>query len=91
VAFTPEAETCSRLALVWGVHPFQIKFGGHTDEMICRGEAELIQSGLASWGDTLVIVSGTKVGMRGATNMMKIDWIGSDECRLYLDEKKGET
>jgi pyruvate kinase len=87
VAFTPDAETYRRLALVWGVQPFQIEFGGHTDEMICRGEAELIEHGIANWGDTLVIVSGTKVGMRGATNMMKIDWIGSDECRLYLDEK----
>jgi pyruvate kinase len=84
VAFTPVERTVRRLALVWGVKPFHIAFGGHTDEMICRGEAALLDQGLASWGDKVVIVSGTRVGMRGATNMMKIDWIGSEECRVYL-------
>ena len=72
---------------MWGVTPLHIKFGEHTDEMICRGEAALIESGKAEWGDTVIIVSGTKVGMRGATNMMKIDWIGSEECRIYLTTK----
>ncbi len=88
VAFTPLIKTCRRLALVWGVQAFQIEYGGHTDEMICRGESELITRGLANWGDTVVIVSGTKVGMRGATNMMKIDWLGSEECRIKLEEGK---
>ena len=90
VAFTPLEKTCRRLALVWGVHPCKIEYGGHTDEMICRGESELIERGLANWGDTVMIVSGTKVGMRGATNMMKIDWLGSEECKLTLKEKKDE-
>ena len=87
VAFTPLEETKRRLSLVWGVQPFCIEFGGHTDEMICRGEAALLNNGLAELGDTIVVVSGTKVGMRGATNMMKIDMIGNEECKLYL---KGE-
>ena len=84
VAFTPLEETKRRLSLIWGVQPFCIEFGGHTDEMICRGEAALLNNGLAELGDTIVVVSGTKVGMRGATNMMKIDKIGSEECKLYL-------
>ena len=84
VAFTPLEETKRRLPLVWGVQPFCIECGGHTDEMICRGEAALLNNGLAELGDTIVVVSGTKVGMRGATNMMKIDKIGSEECQLYL-------
>jgi len=84
VAFTPLEETKRRLSLIWGVQPFCIEFGGHTDEMICRGEAALLNNGLAELGDTIVVVSGTKVGMRGATNMMKIDKIGSEECQLYL-------
>ena len=84
VAFTPLEETKRRLSLVWGVQPFCIEFGGHTDEMICRGEAAMLNNGLAELGDTIVVVSGTKVGMRGATNMMKIDKIGSEECKLYL-------
>lgn len=85
VAFTPLEETKRRLSLVWGVQPFCIEFGGHTDDMICRGEAAMLNNGLAARGDTVVVVSGTKVGMRGATNMMKIDKIGSEECKLYLN------
>jgi pyruvate kinase len=84
VAFTPLEETKRRLSLIWGVQPFCIEFGGHTDEMICRGEAAMLNNGLAEQGDTIVVVSGTKVGMRGATNMMKIDKIGSEECKLYI-------
>lgn len=85
VAFTPTPETLSMLTLVWGVQPYLIEFGSHTDEMICRGEAALLNLGLANLKDTVVIVSGTKIGMRGATNMMKVDWIGSDECKRYLN------
>ena len=85
VAFTPTLKTLSSLTLIWGVQPFLIEFGSHTDEMICRGEAALLNLGLANLKDIVVIVSGTKVGMRGATNMMKVDWIGSDECKRYLN------
>jgi pyruvate kinase len=84
VAFTSSKETLQALTLAWGVFPYLLEFGDHTDEMICRGEAELLNLGLAELKDTVVIVSGTKVGMRGATNMMKVDWIGSDECKLFL-------
>ncbi|MBI5587002.1 MAG: pyruvate kinase [Deltaproteobacteria bacterium] len=89
VAFTPLEKTWRRMSITWGLQPFLIKFGGHTDEMICRGEAALLNYGLAGFGDTIVIVSGTKVGMRGATNMMKIDWIGSEECKLYIKKEGG--
>lgn len=84
IAFTPLESTWCRLALHWGVQPYILEYGGHTDEMICRGEAAMLDHGLAEMGDTVVIVSGTKVHMKGATNMMKIDWIGSEECKLYL-------
>ncbi|MBI5232859.1 MAG: pyruvate kinase, partial [Deltaproteobacteria bacterium] len=81
IAFTNQEKTFRRLALQWGVTPFILDFGEQTDEMICRGETSLLDHGLADLGDTVVIVSGTRVGMRGATNMMKIDWIGSNECK----------
>jgi len=88
-AFTNQTTTRRRASLLWGVTPYLIEFGETTDEMICRGEAALLDNGLADFGETVVIVSGTKVGLRGATNMMKIDWIGSEECRIYL--KSGRT
>lgn len=83
IAFSAAPSTCRRLAIVWGITPYVVEFGKSTDEMICRGEAALLDNCVAELGDTVVIISGTKVGMRGATNMMKIDWIGSEECKLY--------
>jgi len=90
IAFTPRERSWHRLSLVWGVRPFLIEYGEHTDEMICRGEAALLDNGLAALGDTIVILSGSKLRMRGATNMMKIDWIGSEECRIYLKKTPQE-
>lgn len=88
IAFTLRETTRRRLSITWGVNAYTIDFGSHTDEMICRGEAELLNLGLCNWGDAIVIVSGTRVGMRGATNMMKIDWLGSNECKLYLNSNE---
>ena len=45
-----------------------------------RGRAPI--TGSAGW--TTVVIVLDKVHMKGATNMMKIDWIGSEECKLYL-------
>jgi pyruvate kinase len=84
VAFSPIEATCRRLALSWGIAPYAIEFGGDTDQMICRGESALLSHGLAEMNDPVVIVSGTRVGLKGATNMMKVDWIGSDECKIYF-------
>ncbi len=87
VAFSPIETTRRQLSLVWGVEPHGIELvSGDAGEMICKAETELIKLGIAAIKDPVVIVTGTKVGMRGTTNMMKIDWIGSDECKLHLDK-----
>ena len=76
IAFTPIPETYRRLSLVWGVIPRVIDLSRNTDEMVARAEDTLCETGLAKEGDTIVIISGTTTGMRGATNMMKVDRIG---------------
>ncbi|MDH4099485.1 MAG: pyruvate kinase [Nitrospirota bacterium] len=76
IAFTPIPETYRRLSLVWGVIPRMIELARNTDEMVSKAEDSLCKLGLAKDGDTIVIISGTTTGMRGATNMMKVDRIG---------------
>lgn len=75
IAFTPIPETYRRLSLVWGVIPRMIDLARNTDEMVSKAEDSLRNTGLAKEGDTIVIISGTTTGMRGATNMLKVDRI----------------
>ena len=76
IALTPERATFQRLALRWGVRPSMIDLGQNTDELISRGMTQVVDSGLAEPGQTVVCVAGT-TPLRGATNMLKIDTLPS--------------
>ncbi|MBI4577067.1 MAG: pyruvate kinase [Planctomycetes bacterium] len=77
VCFTPHEATYRRLALVWGVVPRPLAVAGTTDELIAAGEQELLRSGLASRGDTVVLIAGSNT-LPGATNMMKVHRVGEE-------------
>lgn len=79
IAFTMLEKTRRLLSITWGVEPFTIEFGAHSDEMIASGEAELIKRKLCKKTDPIVLVSGTLVGVGGATNMMMVDWAGGQK------------
>jgi pyruvate kinase len=76
VAFTPEAETMRRLALVWGVAPMGIHDLRKVDQLAEVSEKRLLQEKLVRQGDTIAIVAGTPMGVRGTTNFMKFHVIG---------------
>lgn len=71
VGLSPDSEVVRRLSLCWGTFPFQVPFGGNTDEMIRSGEELLFRKKILKRGDTVVIVAGS-LPMRGATNMIKV-------------------
>jgi pyruvate kinase len=70
----PVEATYRRLALVWGVHPVLFPVFDSTDEMIERGEARLLELGLAHVGDTMVCVAGASTNTAGGTDMLKIHY-----------------
>lgn len=78
VCLTPNLEACRRLALYWGVYPYTIEFGTHAEDLMLCGESRLLELGLAKSGDHIVIVSGSSMGISGATNMMKIATCGGE-------------
>lgn len=90
IAFTPIVETYRRLSLVWGVIPKMIGLAHDTDEMVARAEDALLDSKLVAEGETVVIISGTTTGMRGATNMMKVDRLGDRKGGGKEHGKKGK-
>lgn len=72
VAFTPSDLIRRRMALYWGVVPLTIPRVEQTDERVEEIERRLKEEGLAKSGQRLVILSGTILGQRGGTNVMKL-------------------
>jgi pyruvate kinase len=79
VAFSPEADTRRRMALVWGVCPRNIKNIRHIDGLAEVAEQRLLEEKLVRKGDVVGIVAGMPMGIRGSTNFMKFHVIGEQE------------
>ena len=77
VALTPEAETCRRLALIWGVMPIETRDAQRVDTLAAISEKKLLEQRLVRKGDVIGIVAGTPMGVRGTTNFMKFHVVGS--------------
>src|SRR6266487_2041469 len=76
VAFSPEAETRRRMALIWGVYPRKIQDVKKVDGLAKVAERRLLEERLVRKGDVIGIVAGTPMGIRGTTNFMKFHVIG---------------
>jgi pyruvate kinase len=76
VAFTPEAETRRRMALIWGVMARGIADVKKVDGLAEIAEQRLLEEKLVKKGDVIGVVAGTPMGIRGTTNFMKFHVIG---------------
>ena len=72
VAVSPSELIRRRMALYWGVVPLTMPRIEQTDERVEEIERRLKEEGLAKSGQRLVILSGTIIGQRGGTNVMKL-------------------
>jgi pyruvate kinase len=77
VAFSPEAHTRRRMALLWGVTSRSISDIKKIDGLAMIAEKRLLEERLVRNGDVIGIVAGTPMGIRGTTNFMKFHVIGS--------------
>jgi pyruvate kinase len=76
VAFSPEAETRRRMALIWGVRPLPIPDLRKVDQLAEISEKRLLEEKLVRKGDVIAVVAGTPMGVRGTTNFMKFHVVG---------------
>lgn len=76
VAFTPNTTTRRRMALYWGVHPHTFERRRYTDDELASAAQILEAEGLASPGETVVMVAGVPPNVRAATNLVKVHQIG---------------
>jgi pyruvate kinase len=76
LAFTPEAQTRSRLSLSWGVETFKTQTVEHTDEMVAQVDEQLLNIGRVEKGDLVVIIAGSPPGIPGSTNALRVHRMG---------------
>ncbi|HKO31706.1 MAG TPA: pyruvate kinase [Nitrospiraceae bacterium] len=76
ISLTPFENVRQRMALYWGVIPHTMRQITQTDERIEEAERRLKTEGLATMGQRIVILSGTRVGQPGETNFMKLHKVG---------------
>lgn len=72
IAFTPFEPVRRQMALYWGVRPHTMRQIAQTDERIDEAERRLKEEGLAKTGERIVILSGTRIGQPGGTNLIKL-------------------
>jgi len=72
IAFTPYEPVRRQMALYWGVIPHTMEQIAQTDERVHEAERRLKAEGLVKPGQRIVILSGTRIGEPGGTNLMKL-------------------
>ncbi len=76
-AFTPEESVANMLALAWGVHSYLLPFDRDLSECHAEAERMLVDAGVLTPGELVVIVSGT-TPVRGRTDIMRIKEVGTE-------------
>jgi pyruvate kinase len=78
VALSPNILTGRRLSLVWGVHCVITEDAHDQDDMVERASRIAFKEGFAKAGQRVIIVAGVPLGTPGATNMLRIAYVGAD-------------
>ncbi len=78
VALTPKPATARQLTLAWGVHPVVTKDANDVDDMAFRAAKFAAREGFATLGDRVIVVAGVPFGTPGATNLVRIAFIGQE-------------
>ncbi len=78
LALSPVLETARRLSLVWGLHCVVTEDAQSLDDMVDRACRLAVEQKYAKAGERLIVTAGVPLRTPGATNMLRIAYIGSD-------------
>jgi len=81
VAISPNVATGRKLSLVWGVHCVVAEDAHDQDDMVQRACRLAFRDAFAKAGQRVIIVAGLPLGTPGATNMLRIAFVGSEAAR----------
>lgn len=79
VAISPNLSAARKLSLVWGVHCVAAEDAHDQDDMVERACRIAFSEGFAKAGRRVVIAAGVPLGTPGATNMLRIAFVGGDQ------------
>jgi len=78
IALTPSKDVQNELSLIWGVEPLGHSTCDSTEQMIKRGERELMEAGIVQKGEMVVLMAGKLSGL-GLSRSVKLHEIGDAE------------
>jgi len=78
VSISPNVSAGRRLALIWGVHSVIAADARDQDDMVDRACRIAFKDGFARAGERIIVVAGVPFGTPGATNMVRIAYVGAD-------------
>ncbi len=78
IALSPVVGTARRLSLAWGLHCVVTEDARDQDDMVDRACRIAYQEEYARPGDRVIITAGVPFRTPGATNMLRIAYVGSD-------------
>ncbi|MGH6995282.1 MAG: pyruvate kinase [Stellaceae bacterium] len=78
VALSPNIATGRKLAVAWGVHCVVTEDAHDVDDMVDRACRIAFKEGFAKSGQRVIVVAGVPFGTPGATNMLRIAYVGAE-------------
>jgi pyruvate kinase len=78
VAISPNQSTGRKLSVVWGIHCVVAQDARDQDDMVQRACRIAFKEGCSRPGQRVIVVAGVPLGTPGATNMVRIAFVGGD-------------
>ncbi len=76
LAATPSLTQRRRLALSWGVYPFEVPDPGNVQDLFAEAVRLCRDTGVARHGDLVVVTAGLPIALPGTTNLLKVERVG---------------
>jgi len=76
-ALTTSEDACNQLSLIWGVMPYTHESAWATKEMLMIGERKLLEAGVVTSGETIIMMAGRLSGL-GLSSSVIVWTIGEE-------------
>ena len=76
MSWTPVVATGRKLAVVWGLHCVLTEDPRDLDDMVAKACRIAYEEGFATPGQRVIISAGVPLGTPGATNMLRVAFVG---------------
>jgi pyruvate kinase len=85
IALTHSPEIQRELSLIWGVEPLMIDQAASTEEMLKKGEETLLQAGIVTKGEMIVVMAGRLSGL-GLSSSVTLLNVGKSQDRSDIEQ-----